>query len=258
MSDDHTPEEASGDAPDGRMAPLLAEAQRLGVPLTDPERDAFEAYLDLVLARNEWAGITSITDEAEIQRRHFGESLAFLVALKSAGLLGGGGLRVADLGPGGGFPGLPMAIVAPDLHLTLIETHGRRCDFLREVVAALNLPNVEVVQARAEDAGRTAGLREGFDLVVARALAAVRILIEYGLPLLRPDGVLATPKGSRWREELVEAGNALAELGGVALDPIRVPLPADAPEQTVVLVRRVGVLNDRYPRRSGIPVKRPL
>ncbi|GMU41304.1 MAG: ribosomal RNA small subunit methyltransferase G [Chloroflexota bacterium] len=257
MTDPALPE-AADLAPADRMAPLLVEAERLGIPLTSAQRDAFEAYLDLILARNEWAGITSIADEAEIQRRHLGESLALLAALRSAGLITGVPLRVADLGPGGGFPGLPMAIVEPGLQLTLIETHGRRCEFLREVVAALGLPNVEVVQARAEDAGRTAGLRAGFDLVVARALAAVRILVEYALPLLRTDGVLATPKGSRWQDELAEAANALAELGGVALPPVLVPLPPDAPEQTVVLVRRVGALSDRYPRRAGIPVKRPL
>jgi 16S rRNA (guanine527-N7)-methyltransferase len=241
-----------------RLAPLLAEAARLGLPLTEPQRAAFETYLDLIEAQNEWAGITSIADPAEMQRRHFGESLALLVALRSAGLLTGAPVRVADLGPGGGFPGLPMRIVDPSLHLTLIESHGRRCDFMREVIATLALDGVEVVQARAEDAGRQPALREGFDLVVARALAAVRVLVEYGLPLLRPGGVLATPKGSRWRDEVDEAGHALSELGGVALEAVAMPLPPGVPEQAVVLVRREGALSDRYPRRAGMPVKRPL
>ena len=241
-----------------RLAPLLDEATRLGLTLTEPQRAAFEAYLGLIEAQNEWAGITSIADPAEMQRRHFGESLALLVALRSAGLLTGTPVRVADLGPGGGFPGLPMRIVDPSLRLTLIESHGRRCDFMREVIATLGLEGVEVVQARAEDAGRQPALREGFDLVVARALAAVRVLVEYGLPLLKPGGVLATPKGSRWRHELEEAGHALSELGGVALEPVAMPLPPGVPEQAVVLVRREGALSDRYPRRAGMPVKRPL
>ncbi|MDP2328054.1 MAG: 16S rRNA (guanine(527)-N(7))-methyltransferase RsmG [Dehalococcoidia bacterium] len=241
-----------------RLAPLLDEAARLGLSLTEPQRAAFEAYLDLIEAQNEWAGITSIADPAEMQRRHFGESLALLVALRSAGLLTGAPVRVADLGPGGGFPGLPMRIVAPSLRLTLIESHGRRCDFMREVVATLGLEGVEVVQARAEDAGRQPALREGFDLVIARALAAVRVLVEYGLPLLKPGGVLATPKGSRWRDELEEAGHTLSELGGVTLETVAMPLPPGVPEQAVVLVRREGPLSDRYPRRAGMPVKRPL
>jgi len=241
-----------------RLAPLLDEAARLGLPLTEPQRAAFETYLDLIEAQNEWAGITSITDPPEMQRRHFGESLALLVALRSAGLLTGAPVRIADLGPGGGFPGLPMRIVDPSLRLTLIESHGRRCDFMREVIATLGLEGVEVVQARAEDAGRQPALREGFDLVVARALAAVRVLVEYSLPLLRPGGVLATPKGSRWRDELEEAGHALSELGGVALEAVAMPLPPGVPEQAVVLVRREGALSDRYPRRAGMPVKRPL
>lgn len=241
-----------------RLAPLLDEAARLGLPLTEAQRAAFATYLDLIEAQNEWAGITSIADPAEMQRRHFGESLALLVALRSVGLLTGAPVRVADLGPGGGFPGLPMRIVDPSLRLTLIESHGRRCEFMREVVATLGLEGVEVVQARAEDAGRQPALREGFDLVVARALAAVRVLVEYGLPLLKPGGVLATPKGSRWRDELAEADQALSELGGVVLEAVAMPLPPGVPEQAVVLVRREGALSDRYPRRAGMPVKRPL
>ncbi len=239
-------------------APLLEAAGRLGLTLTEAHRDAFARYLELVSARNEWAGITSIADPAEVQRRHFGESLALLAALRGAGLLGEGPVRVADLGPGGGFPGLPMRILDPSLRLTLVEAHGRRADFLREVVATLGLDGVEVVQARAEDAGRDPALRGRFDLVVARALAAVRVLVEYALPLLRDGGVLATPKGGRWRDELAETGRALDVLGGVALDPVPMPLEPGAPEQAVVLVRRQGVLDDRYPRRAGMPTKRPL
>jgi 16S rRNA (guanine527-N7)-methyltransferase len=252
------PDSAPGSPPTPRMAPLAAEVARLGLTLTPEQSEAFERYLDLTLERNEWAGITSISDEAEIQRRHFAESLALLVALRSAGLVPGTPIRVADLGTGGGFPGLPMRIADPSLRLTLIESHGRRCDFLREVVAALGLEGVEVVQARAEDAGRDPALRAAFDLVVARALAAVRVLTEYGVPLLRDSGVLATPKGSRWQDELTEAGQALAELSSVALNAVPMPLEPGAPEQTVVLIQRRGDLSDRYPRRAGIPTKRPL
>lgn len=252
------PDPAPGSPSNPRMAPLAAEVARLGLALTAEQYDAFERYLELTLERNEWAGITSISDEAEIQRRHFAESLALLVALRSAGLLAGTHVRVADLGAGGGFPGLPMRIVDPSLRLTLIESHGRRCDFMREVVAALGLDGVDVVQARAEDAGRDPALRAAFDLVVARALAAVRVLAEYGVPLLRDGGVLATPKGSRWQDELADAGHALEELGGVALDPIPMSLEPGAPEQAVVLIQRRGDLSDRYPRRAGIPSKRPL
>ncbi len=151
-----------------------------------------------------------------------------------------------------------MRLADPALRLVLIESQERRCAFLRKVSDALDLDGVEIIHARAEDAARDPALRERFDLVTARALAPLRVLVEYALPLLRPGGVLAAPKGSRALDELAEARHAIAQLGGQALDPVPLPLPDGAPPQAVLLVRRTGPLDDRYPRRAGIPSKRPL
>ncbi|MCK9487180.1 MAG: 16S rRNA (guanine(527)-N(7))-methyltransferase RsmG [Dehalococcoidia bacterium] len=246
-----------------RLPALREDATRLALTLSDAHVEAFEAYLGLVEEWNERAGLTSVSDRDEMQRRHFGESLALLVALREAGVLPapmaeGDRTRIADLGPGGGFPGVPMRILEPALDLVLVESNQRRAEFLRHLVASLALDRVEVVTARAEEAGRDPALREGFDLVVARALAPLAVLVEYGVPLLRRGGVLATPKGSRAAEELAEAAGALAALGAVALDLVPLSLPAGAPPQTVLVVRREGDLDERYPRRPGIPSKRPL
>ena len=253
------------------LTPLLADADRLGITLDEDARDRFARYLLLIEEWNERAGITSVLDRAEAQHRHFGESLALLVALRTAGLLpppsegtspGGAAVRaavrIADLGPGGGFPGLPMRIVEPALDLVLIESNQRRAEFLGVAVQALGLEGVTVEPLRAEDAGRAPTLRAQFDLVVARALAAMPVLVEYALPLLRDGGVLAAPKGSRALDELDEAAGAIAALGGTALPPVALSVDAGAPPQTVLLVRREGILDDRYPRRAGMPVKRPL
>ncbi|MGE3856963.1 MAG: 16S rRNA (guanine(527)-N(7))-methyltransferase RsmG [Dehalococcoidia bacterium] len=246
-------------APDGALPVLRAEAGRLGLALSEGAIEGFQRYLALLETWNDRAGLTAITDPETAQRRHFGESLALLVALRDAGLLRSGeAARVADLGPGGGFPGVPMAIADPALNLVLIESQERRCAFLRTVTEELGLAGVTVVHARAEEAGRMPALRGAFDLVVARALAAMPVLVEYALPLLREGGVLATPKGSRGDEELVEAARAIDALGGAALEPLALPLPADVPPQRVYLVRRTGPLDDRYPRRPGMPLKRPL
>lgn len=219
----------------------------------------FERYLDLVEEWNERAGITSLTDTAELQHRHFGESLALLQALRAAGVMvAGAPVRIADLGPGGGFPGLPMRIVEPGIQLVLVESNQKRADFLRLTADDLALTDVEVISARVEDAGRAPALRASFDLVTARALAAMPVLVEYALPLLREGGIFAAPKGSRALDELAEAGPALAALGGVTLDPVALPVAPGSPPQTVLLVRREGDLDDRYPRRAGIPSKRPL
>ena len=241
------------------LSVLRNEAERLHLTLPEAALERFRRYLALLAEWNERAGLTAITNEEEAQRRHFGESLALLVALREAGLLRPGEeARVADLGPGGGFPGIPMAIAEPALMLVLIESQERRCAFLRTVAQDLDLARVTVVHARAEEAGRMPALRGTFDLVVARALAAMPVLVEYALPLLREGGVLAAPKGSRGDEELAEASRAIAALGGEGLPPLPLPLAPDAPPQRVYLVRRSGPLDDRYPRRPGIPAKRPL
>ena len=189
----------------------------------------------------------------------FGESLALLVALREDGLLGEGErAAVVDIGTGAGVPGLPLQIVVPAFQLTLIESHGRRCRFLETAIEELALEGVTVLQARAEEAGRDPAWRERFDVALARAVAPLPVLVEYALPLLRPGGVLATPKGGRAAAELHEAAGAIEALGGCAEEPRPLSLPQGAAAQRLLLVRRCGELPDRYPRRPGIPSKRPL
>ena len=241
------------------LSALTDESTRLGLALNDAQLDTFARYSALLLEGNERAGLTAITQATAIAHRLFGESLALLVALRTAGhLTEGQPARVADIGPGGGFPGLPMRIVEPAFQLVLIESQRRRCEFLETAASALALDAVEVVNARAEDAGRNPALRETFDLVVVRAVAPLAVLVEYALPLLRLGGILATPKGSRANDERAEAQPAIIALGGVELDPLPLSLPPDTPSQQVILVRREGPLEDRYPRRAGMPSKRPI
>ncbi len=151
-----------------------------------------------------------------------------------------------------------MRIVAPTLQLVMIETQRRRCEFLESVATELALDGVQVVNARAEDAGRDPELRETFDIVVVRAVASLNVLVEYALPLLRVGGVLATPKGSRADTERDQAQAAISALGGVDLEPLPLSLPADVPPQQIILVRREGPIDDRYPRRAGTPARRPI
>jgi 16S rRNA (guanine527-N7)-methyltransferase len=249
------------------LATLEAEAARLGVTLDAEALERFGRYLALIIAWSRRAGLTSVSDPDEIQRRHLAESLALQVLLRDAGIAtgaatddstGDSGTMIVDIGAGAGFPGVPMLIADPSLRLTLVESNGRRCDFLREVVRDLSLDGVSVVNARAEDAGRDPELRAQFDLVVARAVAPMPVLVEYALPLLRKGGLLATPKGSRAIDDLAQAEAAIAALGGVAEPSLPLSLPANVPPQTVLLVRRTGKLKERYPRRAGIPAKRPI
>lgn len=252
----------------GMVAPhaldtLDAEASRLGLTLEADVRARFGQYLQLVLEWTPRAGLTSAADRTEIPRRHFGESLSLLLALRESGVFDGGGARasaisVVDIGAGAGFPGLAMRLVEPSLAVTLVESNAKRCRFLEHACAELGLGDVRVVQARAEEAGRDEALRASFDVAVARAVAPMPVLVEYALPLLRRGGVLAALKGGRAEAELAEAAGAISALGGTAEPSLPLSLPAGAPPQRVLLVRRTGELDERYPRRPGMPSKRPL
>ena len=241
------------------LGALEEEAARLGLALDPAARAGFERYLALIESWRDRAGLTSIRDPVAVQRRHFGESLALLVALRATGVLSPGeAASVVDVGSGAGFPALPMRIADPALRLTLVESHRRRAAFLETVADELGLDGVEVVAARAEEAGRDPAQRGRFDLAVARAVAPLPVLVEYLLPLLRPGGVMATPKGSGADRELGEAAAAIEALGGCAEEPVPLTLPAGVTPQQVLIVRRCGELPDRFPRRPGIPAKRPL
>ena len=238
---------------------LVAEAGRLGVALDARARDRFARYRELIAEHRGRAGLTAIADAQGIERRLFGESLALLAALRGRGLLATGREEaIADVGSGAGVPGLPLRIADPALRLTLIESHGRRARFLKTAAAELGLGGVRVLRMRAEEAGRDPALRARFGLAVARAVAPLPVLAEYALPLLRRGGALAAPKGGRALAELRAAAGAIAALGGRALEPLPLPLPEGAPPQLVLLVAREGELPDRYPRRAGLPRKRPI
>jgi 16S rRNA (guanine527-N7)-methyltransferase len=163
---------------------------------------------------------------------------------------------LVDVGSGGGFPGLVIACAAPEVAVTLVEPLQKRAALLGDMAAALDLTNVTVAPLRAEDAGR-GPLRDGAQCVTARAVAEVRELLEYTAPLAAAGGTIALPKGSRLSEELAEAGHALRELACelVGVEPMR---PQVSETVSVVLLRKVADTPERYPRRPGIPGKRPL
>ena len=242
-----------------KLGTLEGEAARLGLALDISARRRFARYLELLEEWRDRAGLTSLTDPVAVQLRHFGESLALLVTLRASGALPAGEpADVVDVGSGAGFPGVPMRILAPELRLTLVESHGRRARFLETLVDELDLDGVRVVTARAEEAGRDPTCRERFDVAVARALAPLPVLVEYLLPLLRPGGIMAAPKGSSAERELREAAAAVEALGGCPAESVPLSLPEGSRPQQVVIVRRCGALPDRFPRRPGMPAKRPL
>jgi 16S rRNA (guanine527-N7)-methyltransferase len=239
------------------MEVLARIAEGLGLPLDPHQLQRFAEYYRQLIAANRRISLTTITDYQEVQRRHFGESLAVGAALYRAGVLKPDqAARVLDLGAGAGFPGLPIRIVHPALRLTILEATRKKTAFLEHLLAALDLEDVAVLTGRAEAVAHEPGYREGYDLVLARAVAPLVVLVELALPFLEVGGFLATPKGSRARQEMAEAGRALETCGGsiVSAEPLSSPtLPL-----TLVLVEKMAPTPAAYPRRPGIPTKRPL
>ncbi|WP_129627356.1 16S rRNA (guanine(527)-N(7))-methyltransferase RsmG [Candidatus Oscillochloris fontis] len=222
-----------------------------GMSLTPTQLDQLARYAQLLREWNERINLTTITDLAEIYRRHFLDSLSL------ARFWGSGPNSLVDIGSGAGFPGLVLKILRPELRLTLIESVGKKAEFLRHVAHDLDLHAVRVLDARAEDVGRNTAERATHDLVTARAVAELRVLLEYALPLLHIRGRLLAAKGPTVYTEVTAAEHALRLLGGklVGVEPVALP-GQDA--HVVVIVEKVNPTDPRYPRAPGVPTRKPL
>lgn len=223
--------------------------------LAPAQVEAFRSYTELLVRESSRLNLTALRDPRAIERRHFGESLAVAKALESLGALRSPAI---DIGSGAGFPGLAMKIGRPELRITLLEATGKKARFLEMVIDELGLSGVTVINGRAEEIAHDPGHRGAYELALARAVAPLRVLVELSLPLLRRGGYLAAPKGSGASREVGEAGNALRLCGGevAAVAPLDVPGPGPGP--VLVLIRKSTETPDAYPRRPGIPAKRPL
>ncbi len=237
------------------MNTLDVVAKQLRFALSPTQLQAFGVYMRELIKESPRAGLTSLGDRQSIERRHFGESLALLRALEGAGAFASPAI---DIGAGAGFPSLPWKVVRPDLQLTLLEASARKVNFLSQVIQELDLHDVVAIQARAEELARDPLHREKYALALARAVAPLRVLVELSLPFLEAGGHLATPKGSSTPREVREAAAALEVCGGEVVLVRKLNLPWAGPSPTLVLVRKISDTPDRYPRRAGVPSKRPL
>jgi 16S rRNA (guanine527-N7)-methyltransferase len=235
---------------------FLSTARRLGVDLDDEALLRFRRYRDHLARSAVEFNLTSVREPAAIETRHFLEAIAFGALLEQRGLLRDG-TRVLDIGSGAGFPGLPLKIAWPGLDVTLLEATGKKCRFLAQMTKELDLGDVAVFEARTEEAGRDPAQRAAYDIVVARAVAPLPVLLEYALPFLKVGGHLAANKGSAAHSEVDASDTALRELGGEMEETLPF-YPPEVAGQTLIIVRKVAETPERYPRRTGVPSKRPL
>lgn len=204
----------------------------------------------------DWNGkfnLTAVRDPVSIRTKHFLDSFSCALAWGAQPPR-----RLIDIGTGAGFPGIPLRIVYPGLKLTLVESVGKKAMFCEHIVRLLNLDNVEVLKARAEDVGCLPEHRERYDWAVARAVAGLPVLCEYLLPLVRIGGAALAMKGESGPAEAQASEKAMRMLGGKLKQLIPVSLPGIPDERYLILLEKSAATPPRYPRKAGMPMKRPL
>jgi 16S rRNA (guanine527-N7)-methyltransferase len=240
------------------MQRLIDGASRLGLRLTAAQQSAFQLYYEDLVAWNQKFNLTAITDYEQVQIRHFLDSLSCLLAEETRQALNQPQSRLLDVGTGAGFPGIPLKLVCPDTHLTLLEATGKKVGFLEHVVAHLNLQQVMVIKGRAEDLAHDPAHRQQYHLVLARAVAELPVVAEYTLPFCRLGGWVVAQKGEAGAAEAWTAERAITLLGGELRRVVPVELPGLPEDRSLIVVEKTGPTPAAYPRRPGIPSKRPL
>ena len=224
-----------------------------GFELTDQQKDQFQRYFQLLVEWNEKINLTAITAEEEVYLKHFYDSLAPILQ----GHLKNEPTTLLDIGAGAGFPSLPMKILFPQLEVTIIDSLNKRIQFLHLLAEELGLEGVHFYHGRAEDLGQDKAFRARFDLVTARAVARMQVLSELTIPFLKVGGRLIALKASQAEDELAQAKNALHLLFAKVLDNVDYLLPNGDPRSLTIVEKKKETPN-KYPRKAGVPNKRPL
>ncbi|XP_062228581.1 uncharacterized protein LOC133926590 [Phragmites australis] len=233
--------------------------------LSPPQQRQVALYVEALLDWNKRMNLTAVTDKAEVMTRHVADSLAVLPPLERAyharSTSGGGDIdavNLIDVGSGAGLPGLILAVARPSWRFTLLESMRKRCTFLEHAIEVMGLSNVEVVCDRAENVGQSLDYREAYDIAAARAVAELKVLAEYCLPLIRVGGLFIAAKGHDPHEEIKNAKSAVQKLGASMLELCNVESMGPHGQRTAVIYFKERATPKKYPRLPGTPSKMPL
>jgi 16S rRNA (guanine527-N7)-methyltransferase len=229
---------------------LTEEAAKYGVTVTSVQLDQFKILLDELLSANALFNLTAVRNPEEIIEKHFLDSLTVAQAIPA------GTKSCIDIGTGAGFPGLPLKIIFPEIEMVLVDASAKKISFIDHCIQKLGLQNIEAIHTRAEELAHNPKYREHFDCVFGRAVAELSILAEYTLPFIKIGGRLIAQKSEN-NEGVESATNALQILGGKFEKTIPVALPTSLPRQ-LLIIEKVAATPSEYPRRTGVPTKRPL
>ncbi len=230
---------------------LTEKLRKIQIDISDIQIKQFYDYMNLLIEWNKKINLTAIIEPDEIILKHFIDSLTINNEIKR-------GDKIADIGTGAGFPGIPIKILNPENEVVLIDSLNKRLIFLDEVINKLGLKNISTVHARAEEIGHNKMYREQFDIVTSRAVAKLNVLLEYMKPLTKIGGKCICLKGPNIEQEISEAKNALEILGGEITKISEITLPGSDNKRTIINVLSVKHLPNRYPRKPGAPTDSPL
>lgn len=232
---------------------LLQGALELNIELDSKQREKFQIYKALLMEWNKKINITAITDDVDIDIKHFLDSLTPVTTN-----LFFGNEKIIDIGTGGGFPGLPLKIFNKGLHITLLDSLNKRIIFLNEVIKALELQGIDAIHGRAEELGRDAKHREKYDICISRAVASLNTLSEYCIPFVKVGGHFISMKGPDVDRELKEAEKAIQTLGGKIVELKHIKIPQSNIVHSLIIVEKTFKTATKYPRGGGNPKKKPL
>lgn len=230
---------------------LSDAAASLGVPLNDHQLDQFLKYYEMLVETNKVMNLTAITEFEDVVQKHFIDSLSLLRALQPEKIK-----NMVDIGTGAGFPGIPLKIAYPHINTLLVDSVGKRVNFLLEVIETLDLQGITAIHSRAEDLGRDAKYREKYDLCTSRAVARLASLSEYCLPFVEKGGYFVSYKAGDCDEEVEESKKALRLLGGRLKSVEKFQL-GDM-QRSLVVIEKTAITSRLYPRKAGTPTKSPL
>ena len=228
---------------------FLKEIEKIKLNISDDSIKKLYDYMKLLLEWNEKINLTAITDENEIIKKHFVDSLTIFNLVKE-------NYKIIDVGTGAGFPGIPIAITK-NVDITLLDSLNKRINFLNEVKLSLGLNNIETVHGRAEEIAVKPEYRERYDIAVSRAVAPMNVLLEYLLPFVKVGGFCICMKGPKVSEELENIENVIKILGGRFVRIENLDFDKEM-ERNIVIIEKVNNTNKKYPRKPGMPAKQPL
>jgi 16S rRNA (guanine527-N7)-methyltransferase len=237
------------------MEKLDSGARKLGLHLTPRQLEQFQVYYQELIDWNRRLNLTAITDYEEVQVKHFLDSLTVVQALK---LPLSKGMKLIDVGTGAGIPGIPLKILLPEIELVLLDATKKKTGFLEHITEKLKIKNTGVVVGRAEEVARRTEYRQKFDMVLSRAVAELSVLVELTLPFCAVGGRFIAQKKGDIETEIQAARQAILLLGGELVDVKTVELSEFSDKRQLVVIDKVGETPAQYPRRPGIPAKRPL